>query len=128
MADAATRWSRWGLGLFALFFVLCFAPFIGKIFQRDAAPSLPLGEVVASAVYAGDGGGLRMLRVTQAVLPQSQQSLFQVLHNDLQAKQLIFEPQTLQRPYAPGRTPAQMRVSANQQIDLLRHSALLQER
>ena len=119
MADAATRWSRWGLGLFALFFVLCFAPFIGKIFQRDAAPSLPLGEVVASAVYAGDGGGLRMLRVTQSVLLQSQQSLFQVLHNDLQAKQLIFEPQTLQRPYAPGRTPAQMRVSANQQIDLL---------
>lgn len=119
MADAATRWSRWGMVLFALFFVLWFAPFFKPVFQRGEVPSLPLGEVVASAVYAGDNGGLRMLRVTQYVQPQSSQTVFQVFHNDLQGKQLIGEPQTLPRPQAPGRQAAQIRVEAGQQMELL---------
>ena len=121
-AALQTRWSRWGMALFALFFVLWFAPFIRQIFQRGEVPSLPLGDVVASAVYAGDGGGLRMLRVTQFIQPEARQQVFQVFHNDLQSKQLIGVPQMITLPQASERLPGRIRASADGQIDLLLQS------
>lgn len=85
--------------------------------QSGQPQEVPLGDVEASAVYQAGDGSLRMLRVMKH--STEREDVFQILHNDLQARQLIGEPQRVALPRAAAAKAAQMRVQADGQISLV---------
>ena len=103
--------------LAALFFVPMFLPFVQLLLAPGHKPEPSLGDIEASAVYPDNQGALHMLRVMR--LQVGAQDVFQILHNDLQAKQLEGEPQRITMAHAAGRQPAQMRMASDGQIDML---------
>ena len=80
-----------------LFFVLPYGlTWVQALRQSGQSQELPLGNIEASAVYQADDGSLRMLRVMKH--STEREDVFQILHNDLQARQLIAEPQRVTLP------------------------------
>ena len=111
------RGSHLAWMLAALFFVPMFLPFVQLLLAPGHKPEPPLGDIEASAVYPDNHGVLHMLRVMR--LQVGAQDVFQILHNDLQAKELLGEPQRITLAHVAGRPPAQMRVASDGQIDVL---------
>ena len=106
-----------GLG-FLFFFVLpLLVPAAIQWMQSSGEKTEELGEVEASAVYQGEDGSLRMLRVMRHSTERD--DVFVLLHNDLQAKQLLGEPQRIVLPRAQVRQPARLRTEADGQMSLL---------
>lgn len=104
--------------LVLLFFVLPYGlTWLQALRQSGQSKELPLGDVEASAVYQADDGSLRMLRVMKHTTER--EDVFQILHNDLQARQLIGEPQRVTLPRDAYAKSAQMRVQADGQIALV---------
>ncbi|MEG1456824.1 MAG: hypothetical protein RSC66_14780, partial [Comamonas sp.] len=90
---------------FLFFFVLpLLVPATLKLLQPSADKTEELGEVQASTIYQGEDGSLRMLRVMKH--STAQDDVFVLLNNDLQAKQLLGEPQRIVLPRAQVRRPA----------------------
>ena len=106
-----------GLG-FLFFFVLpLLVPATVKLLQSGADKAEELGDVAASAVYQGEDGSLRMLRVMKH--STAQDDVFVLLNNDLQVKQLLGEPQRIVLPREQVRRPARLRSEADGQLSLL---------
>lgn len=103
---------------FLFFFVLpLMVPATLKLLQPSADKTEELGEVQASTIYQGEDGSLRMLRVMKH--STAQDDVFVLLNNDLQAKQLLGEPQRIVLPRAQVRRPARLRSEADGQLSLL---------
>ncbi|MBB6576392.1 hypothetical protein HNP33_000440 [Comamonas odontotermitis] len=101
-----------------LFFVLPYGlAWVQALRQSGQPQDLPLGNIEASAVYQADDGSLRMLRVMKH--STEREDVFQILHNDLQARQLIGEPQRVTLPRDAYAKSAQMRVQADGQMALV---------
>lgn len=101
-----------------LFFVLPYGlAWVQALRQSGQPQELPLGNIEASAVYQADDGSLRMLRVMKH--STEREDVFQILHNDLQARQLIAEPQRVTLPRDAYAKSAQMRVQADGQMALV---------
>lgn len=102
----------------AVFFVLpLVVPAALKLLRPSTEQSEELGEVEASAVYQGEDGSLRMLRVMKHSTPRD--DIFVLLHNDLQAKQLLGEPQRMVLPRMQVSRAARLRSEADGQVSLL---------
>ncbi|TDS76301.1 hypothetical protein [Comamonas sp. JUb58] len=102
---------------FVVFFVLPLLVPATIRLLRPADKAEELGEVEASAVYQGEDGSLRMLRVMKH--STAQDDVFVLLSNDLQAKQLLGEPQRIVLPRAQLRQAARLRSEADGQLSLL---------
>lgn len=102
---------------FVVFFVLPLLVPATIRLLRPADKAEELGEVEASAIYQGEDGSLRMLRVMKH--STAQDDVFVLLSNDLQAKQLLGEPQRIVLPRAQLRQAARLRSEADGQLSLL---------
>ena len=101
-----------------LFFVLPQGvAWVQALRQSGQPQELPLGDIEASAVYQADDGSLRMLRVMKH--STEREDVFQILHNDLQARQLMGTPQRVTLPRDAHAKSAQMRVQADGQMALV---------
>jgi len=105
-----------GIALVVFFVLPLLVPATVRLL-RPADQAEELGEVEASAIYQGEDGSLRMLRVMKH--STTQDDVFVLLDNDLQARQLLGQPQRIVLPRAQLRQPARLRSEANGQLSLL---------